>query len=275
MDRYFEVAPAVTPPAAPAASAGYASNGNPGTGAPATEPGEWFFHMMTEELRAVITAANLAPNHADTTQLLQAVRALSGNRSGVASITATGTLLAADAGKGISVACVLASQTVSLPAASTVPAGGSYYLYNRGLAYALARTGTDTLSADGSAKTSFLIPTGGIVEAVSNGVNGWSVGGTGLNSQVGDLFASLAASGYQKLPSGLIIQWGSGFAAIGGSSINFPIAFPTAAFCVVAGGGNDNDVAVTAYTFTLTNFTANAISGSGGPYNFFYFAAGH
>lgn len=41
-----------------------------------------------------------------------------------------------------------------------------------------------------------------------------------------DLFANLeTASGYQKLPGGLIIQWGTGTA---GAAVTFPLAFPTA-----------------------------------------------
>lgn len=59
------------------------------------------------------------------------------------------------------------------------------------------------------------------------------VGGNNLN-----LFStkSLAVSGYQKLPSGLIIQWGSwdgGPAASGTSS--FPIAFPNEVFKMIFG----------------------------------------
>lgn len=50
--------------------------------------------------------------------------------------------------------------------------------------------------------------------------------------------ASLATNGYQKLPSGLIIQWGS-FSYTNGSntssSVTFPIAFPTACLQVIAG----------------------------------------
>lgn len=53
--------------------------------------------------------------------------------------------------------------------------------------------------------------------------------------------ASLTANGYQKLPSGLIVQWGSAFArsadsvALSGEAYTpFPIAFPTSCFSVVA-----------------------------------------
>ena len=49
--------------------------------------------------------------------------------------------------------------------------------------------------------------------------------------------ASLSASGYQKLPSGLIIQWGRieclGSSGAGGTTVSLPIAFPTAALRAV------------------------------------------
>jgi len=73
MDRYLEAAYSATPPSAPAASSGYPTNGNPLTATPASEPGEWWFHMVTEELRAVIAAAGITPNHADIDQILEAL----------------------------------------------------------------------------------------------------------------------------------------------------------------------------------------------------------
>lgn len=39
---------------------------------------------------------------------------------------------------------------------------------------------------------------------------------------------SLGVGGYQKLPGGLIIQWGSVVATPSGVSFTYPIAFPTA-----------------------------------------------
>lgn len=44
---------------------------------------------------------------------------------------------------------------------------------------------------------------------------------------------STAANGYQKLPSGVIIQWGSQSTATGGTAVTWPIAFPTACLTVV------------------------------------------
>ena len=47
--------------------------------------------------------------------------------------------------------------------------------------------------------------------------------------------ASKAANGYQKLPSGLIIQWGRTASAVSGSHVlNFPVAFPSACLGAVA-----------------------------------------
>ena len=40
--------------------------------------------------------------------------------------------------------------------------------------------------------------------------------------------ASLTSNGYQKLPSGLIIQWGRTSIAPGYKDVTFPIPFPTA-----------------------------------------------
>jgi hypothetical protein len=73
---------------------------------------------------------------------------------------------------------------------------------------------------------------------------------------------SLGASGYYKLPGGLIVQWGS--ASVAGSSqstITFPTAFPTACDTVVvswndtsAGGVSMPATSAGAGTITTTNF---------------------
>jgi hypothetical protein len=48
-----------------------------------------------------------------------------------------------------------------------------------------------------------------------------------------DWSSSLATSGYQKLPSGLYVQWGTYALVTSGAAQNFPIAFPNACFCIV------------------------------------------
>lgn len=77
MDRVFESGASASPPAAPASpSIGYPSAGNPGSATPATKPGPYWYHMMTESVRAVLVAAGLTPDHTNLTQLAAAVQAL-------------------------------------------------------------------------------------------------------------------------------------------------------------------------------------------------------
>ena len=77
MDRAFSSGASGTPPSAPGSpSTGYATSGNPGTGTPATKPGAYWYHMVTEELRELIVAAGLTPDHTNTSQIAQAVQAL-------------------------------------------------------------------------------------------------------------------------------------------------------------------------------------------------------
>jgi len=66
--------------------------------------------------------------------------------------------------------------------------------------------------------------------------------GSGLDTDLlrglpADFTCSKNANGYQKLPTGLIIQWGRGLTTSdsnGIASFTFPIAFPNACFQVVA-----------------------------------------
>lgn len=77
MDRVFESGAAGSPPSAPASpSTGYPTAGNPQTAIPATKPGPWWYHMITEELRALIAAAGLTPSHTNLTQVRDAIQSM-------------------------------------------------------------------------------------------------------------------------------------------------------------------------------------------------------
>jgi len=56
---------------------GYFSKGNPGSGLPATVPGQDWFNAVQEELLAVIEAAGITPNKANTAQVLEAINKIS------------------------------------------------------------------------------------------------------------------------------------------------------------------------------------------------------
>lgn len=56
----------------------------------------------------------------------------------------------------------------------------------------------------------------------------------GLNAAFQGTNRSLATNGYQKLPGGLIVQWGQVSSATNSGTATFPIAFPTACLSIVA-----------------------------------------
>lgn len=70
--------------------------------------------------------------------------------------------------------------------------------------------------------------------------------------------ASIAASGYQKLPGGLIIQWGSSsVSATSTKTVTFPITFPSACFSILTGANTGSESyasTVKIKTITTANF---------------------
>lgn len=141
MNRVWEANSAVAAPSYPGSpSVGHPTDGNLMTSTPATNPGAWWFHMITEEIMAVLAAAGIAADGTLTNQLLAALDAR------------------------------------------------------------YASGGTAVHIADF----------------------------TGSNQ-------SLATSGYQKLPGGLILQWGQvTISPHATATFTFPIAFPTACLNIQA-----------------------------------------
>ncbi|WP_425322769.1 gp53-like domain-containing protein, partial [Escherichia coli] len=104
--------------------------------------------------------------------------------------------------------------------------------------------------------------------------------GSGQIPDMSSFSGSIASKGYQKLPGGLIIQWGSGYAGTGyvgstGNEMNFPIAFPSQCFQVVTSydNGGGKIVAGAAGNMTRTGFLLRS-DDSGGNYIFRWFAIG-
>jgi hypothetical protein len=91
--------------------------------------------------------------------------------------------------------------------------------------------------------------------------------------------SSLATSGYQKLPSGLIIQWGQSVSSSAGNvSVTFPIEFPTAVFPVTIthNGTGAGQYVGQAIDQTTTGFSlAGWLSGSRAGATFGWIAVGH
>lgn len=79
MDRAYSSGAAGTPPSVPVSpSAGYPSSGNPVGPVQPTKPGAYWYHMVMEELMAVIVAGAITPAIGTLTQLRDALYALFG-----------------------------------------------------------------------------------------------------------------------------------------------------------------------------------------------------
>lgn len=81
---------------------------------------------------------------------------------------------------------------------------------------------------------------------------------------------SVAMPGWQKLPGGLIIQWGD---AANAASVVMPVAFPTRGFVVLCGDA-DNDPAVGAADFATAGPNVTTINFYGVDVNY-WIALGH
>lgn len=87
------------------------------------------------------------------------------------------------------------------------------------------------------------------------------------------MIRSIGATGYIKLPGGLIVQWGTGSFSTAGSAISFPISFPTACRAVLLGQGGNGGGFIYSLTPTQTGFTGYTSAGTTG--NHFWLAIGH
>lgn len=77
MDRIYSAGAAASPPTAPVSpSNGYPRGSNPGLGQSATNPGPYWYYMITEEIRNVIASAGLTPAGNDVDQLTDAINTL-------------------------------------------------------------------------------------------------------------------------------------------------------------------------------------------------------
>jgi hypothetical protein len=130
--------------------------------------------------------------------------------------------------------------STSLPLASSFPSGSGFTLAGSAVTGALIvnRAGVDTISTpNGGSATSFTIAAGETAEFISNGGNAWMVVmGSALIKGLPSFEVVKASAGYQKLPSGLILKWGTGTTSgtATDQTITFSTAFPNACLRAVA-----------------------------------------
>ena len=168
-----------------------------------------------------------------TTEFVQ--RAL-GNFGGQTNIvTLPASLTPAMAGRRI---VVTGPGALTLPSLSASPVGSKFYILNIGTGdVTVNRQGTDNIAALAKTFTSITVQSASNV-VVTCGDNNYVIeeGASSLKYS-NEFSALLSPNGYQKLPSGLIIQWMT--AAFSKAAMttpfNLPIAFPNANFgCTVS-----------------------------------------
>lgn len=202
---------------------------NSGAGAPSVTEADMVWMDTTNGLRKQRDPTNAI-------WLAQAVRGIAhggGMRhSGQSSIiTANTTLTAASIGQLV-ILQATSPITLTLPNASTVPAGCGFILDNYGSKVTLALQGGNT------SDTGLYLATGDQLLVVSDGTSVWR-----FLFRSNALLASIGQSGYLQQPGGLIEQWGSTVVttnSAGGFAITYPESFPNNVFtCLVTIGDNN------------------------------------
>lgn len=92
------------------------------------------------------------------------------------------------------------------------------------------------------------------------------------NFVINDFINNKSGNGYQELPNGLILQWGTVYLNTSSKTFNFPISFPNGVFIVLSTlNTSQNNWVSGTYSYTLTGFTLS------GPYsyNYKFFAIGY
>lgn len=175
-----------------------------------------------------------------TTAFVQ--RAL-GNAAGFIGVTTNTTLTAAEAGDIIYASTSAGAITLTLPGAAALKAGSKYEIYNTGISDVIVtRSGADTIVVSNTTNTvtSVTLKAGDSIELINLGAGTlwYHAGGTAqMKNASGQFGASLATNGWQRLPSGLIIQWGQvgSITANGTVPVTFPISFPAAIASITTG----------------------------------------
>jgi len=203
-----------------------------------------------------------------TTEFVQ--RAL-GNRVGDnGGYSANGSMSPSDVGKTIPVSSP-SPFTLTLPPLASVPGGAELFFINTNSGdVTLVAAGADKLSYGGNLLASFTVKAHSSLRLLSS-VGTWANASGDAGLAYSDVFgASLASSGYQRLPSGLIIQWGmdlSTYTAGVARTITMPLTFPNAMRSLALTAPNTNmNTILTSYWRSTSQFditASTAVSGYG------------
>ncbi|WP_155710253.1 hypothetical protein [Burkholderia stagnalis] len=168
----------------------------------------------------------------------------------------------------------VSSTTYTLPSLASVQPGATFEFVATVNAATISTSGADKIMTGSLVSaTTCILNNGDTARFVSDGAFWVLVGGSAaLRLSLGDFGSSLATNGYQKLPNGLIMQWGYASATVGSMSNGwvqnnvvwtFPIAFPNTCFActgIVTQGGSTSQWSGAGVW--ISGFTKTAASGA-------------
>lgn len=174
---------------------------------------------------------------------------------------------------------------VTLPLASSVTSGAAIGFLAATSGASVVPQGGNNIYTGGSARASIALGGGDSLLLVSDTANWYVYSGSAQLQFSSSFGSSLGTAGYQRLPSGLILQWGR----LGIGDIprdyygyaGFPIVFPNNVYQVnlslysYAAGDFDASAAVTVNSQIGFNFTVQEWSGSVQNLELSYFAIGN
>lgn len=154
---------------------------------------------------------------------------------------------------------------VTLPEMLSVPVGVTITFRNpSGVDATIKAFGAESIAPAGSPSANEItIKSGEIITFVNNQTL-WYVISCGFGSD--SFTVSKGVNGYQRLPSGLIIQWGTNGTSTTGVTSAFPISFPAACLSMVATNDNPSSnfsiatqiLSTSQFTLTSANLTPAA-----------------
>lgn len=193
------------------------------------------------------------------------VKTALGSMSASTAVTGATTLTAAHVGRVLQVSST-GPYAVTLPLASAVPDGAAITLVSSASGLiTIQRQGSDLIYPNmGTGVQSFTLSTGDTAVLVRvNGVWGLVGGSAAMRKSAGDFGAVMDRPGFQRLPSGLIIQWGASGASSssGGVTTNFTYPFPNVCWTVnLQPSASSNGFMASMEAISSTGFTFSMYS---------------
>lgn len=208
------------------------------------------------------------PQFDNSTKLatMASVQRALGNRAGLVQLQAGNqALTVAQAGSLVTTFGASGAVNLTIPPVTSFTLLGVSYLIVNTSSFTLTLSSASQFSApSGNGGTTFVLQPGTGVELISDGGSWNCIGSVGV--------AQLAANGYQKFPSGMIIEWGSVPYNTTSTVYSFPLAFPNNAFQIA---GTPQNIGSSGFAISVINKGQLSVQSSSGSGTANYIAVGN